>query len=97
MLSSADIKARFPELVDAADALVESKIAQASRSIDPKVWGALVDDGVAYLAAHLLALSPFGTNAGLRLGGGANQKTVYGDTLEAMQRRVGTAFRTVLE
>src|SRR5688500_17508844 len=96
-LTVADFKARFPELSEAPDDLIEAKLAQALRSIDTNVWGDLSDDGQGQYAAHLLALGPYGAAAGFRLGGGANQRTIYQTDFEEMQRRVGIAHRLVLE
>jgi hypothetical protein len=92
----AQLKERFPEFTSADDALIQARLDQALRSIDVIVWGELADDGQATLAAHLLALSPFGTQAGLRQGEGAESKTIYQDTIEELQRRVGGSYRTVL-
>lgn len=55
----------FPEFVRAPDSLIAAKLAEATRQIDPALWGDKFDDGVGYLAAHKLALSPFGNTAKL--------------------------------
>lgn len=96
-LDATTFKARFPEFSEVTDALVTTKLDQASRSMDAVVWGELFDDGQGQKAAHLLALSPEGATAGLRMGGGANQRTVYQDEYESLERRVGTSYRMVLE
>lgn len=57
-VSAADFVARFPEFTGAGTPLVERCIAEAERRTSDVVWGDLRDDGVRYLAAHLLACSP---------------------------------------
>lgn len=42
---------------------IEDAIAQAGRRIDSTYWGALEDDGVRYLASHLLAVQDPGNAA----------------------------------
>lgn len=96
-VSSADLVVRFPEFANAPADLLAARLAQAARSIDTEVWGDLADDGVAQLAAHLLAMSPFGTTAGLRAGAGANQTSIYWADYEDMRQRVGGAHRVVLD
>lgn len=95
-LTEAEFKARFPEFDQLTDAAVKSKLDQAERSMDSTVWGDLFGDGQGQYAAHLLALSPEGQEAGLRMGGGANQRTVYQQEYEKLARRVGGAYRAVL-
>lgn len=94
-VSAAQLAERHPELADAPSTLVEAKLAEALRRIDTAVWGDLADDGQAALAAHLIAMSPFGTNAQLRAGAGANQTSIYFSTYEDLRRQVGTAHRVV--
>ena len=95
-LTTTTFKARFPEFSSADDALVAAKLAQATNSMDDVVWGDKFDDGQGQLAAHLLALSPQGQNAGLRMGAGANQRTVYQEQFERLEQLVGTSYRLVL-
>ena len=57
---------QFPEFGDAntqSPALVPAMLAAALNELDPTVWGDQVDQGQAYLAAHLLATSPYGQAA----------------------------------
>jgi hypothetical protein len=97
MLSAATFKTRFPTFSAIPDALVTEKLAQAARSMDETVWDDHFDDGQAQKAAHLLALTPEGGEAGLRMGAGANQRTVYQDEFDKLERMVGTSHRMVLE
>lgn len=90
-------KVRFPEFEDAQVSLVKAKLDQASRSMDVAVWGDLFDDGHGQRTAHLLALSPQGVEASLRMGAGANQRTVYQDEFEKLELIVGGSFRTELD
>jgi hypothetical protein len=55
----------FPEFSEVDAPYLQSKIDEAGRQIDPNTWGVRADDGQAYLAAHLLALSPLGNAAKL--------------------------------
>lgn len=57
-VTAVDFVARFPEYTGAPTPLVERCIAEAERRTSAAVWGDLEDDGVRYLAAHLLACSP---------------------------------------
>jgi hypothetical protein len=49
-----------------ADALVQCALDESARRTDPRVFGARADDAVGLLAAHLLAVSPFGQQARLK-------------------------------
>lgn len=95
-LSTANFKVLYPEFNATADATVAAKLAVALLSIDTTVWGASADDGQGRLTAHLLAMSPFGTNAGLRVGKESKGTSVYWSGYQDLRRRVGTAFRVVL-
>jgi len=95
-LSITAFRVRFPEFDGIADELVQAKLDQAANSINETAWGDLAEDGHGQLAAHLLALSPQGAQAGLRMGGGANQRTIYQDIYEDLRRQVGQAYRAVL-
>lgn len=61
---------RFKEFRDTSPELVESAIQQATRWVDPNVWGTLADDGVAYKAAELLDGNPFGGSTRMDSTGG---------------------------
>jgi hypothetical protein len=59
-LDPASFRAIFPEFADAAtypDARLTFVINEASLRLLPTVWGDLLDTGVAYYAAHRLALA----------------------------------------
>lgn len=93
----ASFRARFPEFDPTPDTLVQAALDAAADEIDATVWGAKAGEGHGLLAAHKLALSPFGQD--MRLGAfGANRaSSVYGEQHEKLARSVGTAYRLVLE
>lgn len=49
---------RFPAFADAPTTLVDLCIAEAVSRTDAGVWGDRVDQGVNWLAAHLIAINP---------------------------------------
>lgn len=56
-------KARYPEFCDAPDSLVRAVLLEAECRTDETVWGDCYTQGVMYLAAHLLAISPMAQTA----------------------------------
>lgn len=86
---------QFPEFADTNTAQVEAILAAAALEIDADVWGDKADQGQAYLAAHKLALSPFGNNGQLvATGSGAGyEATVYGAHYLTLMRQVTSGFR----
>lgn len=57
-MTAAEFKALFPEFNNAPDALVESRIAWATSRTPADIWGDDQDQGIAWYAAHFLALLP---------------------------------------
>ena len=90
--SSHAFRVRFPEFADLADSLVTAKIGEAQRRCDAGLWGSKYQDGVFYLAAHLLAISPFGQDARLSQ---ANNETVYYSEHKRLQSMVATGARVI--
>jgi Protein of unknown function (DUF4054) len=86
----ADFRSRFPEFEKAPDALVNSKLSDASDQLDHTVWGSILDQGVGYLAAHLLSRSPWGQQARLDA---KDRKTTYLEAFQELQARVGAGGR----
>ncbi len=87
---------QFPEFADTLETLVEAILAGAELEIDREVWGAKGDQGQMYLAAHKLALSPFGNNAQMILtpqAPGAHGQTVFGTHYDSLVRQVSSGFR----
>lgn len=60
-----DFRVQFPEFDSAGDTMVQAFLDAAALEIDLDVWGPKADQGRFYLAAHKLALSPFGQAARL--------------------------------
>ncbi len=73
----------FPAFKKTSRDLVEAKIAEASREVDAVVWGELADDGIGYLAAHLMSMAPGGEHARLVP---RNAKVVRGEALTTYER-----------
>lgn len=65
MLSLLQFRSLFPEFQKTPDDLVQSRLDQAAARLDPGVWGSRFDQAHGLLAAHLLAVSPFGQAARL--------------------------------
>jgi hypothetical protein len=55
------IKEMFPEFVSKSDAFVQIFIDQAALSVNVNIWLAKTEVGIAYLTAHLIALSLAGS------------------------------------
>lgn len=75
----------YPEFRDTSDELCSQKLAFAELRTAPSVWGALTEQGIMVLAAHLLSVSPEGQKARLAT---APDKTVYQLEWERMKREV---------
>ena len=91
--SVATFLGQFPEFTNTharMPTIVPAMLAAAELEIDREVWGAKGDQGQMYLAAHKLALSPFGNNAELKAGNGVTTYLVHYDSL-VMQ--VSSGFR----
>lgn len=57
-MTPADFRARFPAFSRASDPLISDRLDTAERRTPVAIWGALQEDGVKYLTAHLLTLEP---------------------------------------
>ncbi|MCK6585954.1 MAG: DUF4054 domain-containing protein [Polyangiaceae bacterium] len=91
-LDRATFRARFPEFNTADDAYVDAKLAEALLQIDASVWGTKADLGQGYLAAHLLAVSPFGQQARLSSKEG---ETTYHKVWASLRNSVASGFRVI--
>jgi hypothetical protein len=60
---AASIKSRWSEFASLSDATVTAAIEEAGRRVSSTAWGDLADDGVRYLAAHILAQDLAGSAA----------------------------------
>jgi len=75
----------FPEFRETSDVLIEQKIIAAELRISTEVWGNRTEQGIMYLAADLIAMSPSGEKARLVSDKG---KTTYRVTWEQMRVEV---------
>ncbi len=73
-LSITTFRARFPEFQSLPDPTIQDAINRGAAQSDSVIFGDLVDESTGYLAAHFLALSPYGQQARLT---GANESTTY--------------------
>lgn len=89
---------QFPEFAGVPAAQVNAMLAAALLEIDATVWGAKADQGQAYLAAHKLALSPFGNAARMVIKNVADTphgQTPFGVHYDNLVRQVGSDGRVV--
>jgi uncharacterized protein YcbX len=93
----ASFRARHSEFTATPDVAVQAALDAAADEIDATVWGASAAEGHGLLAAHKLALSPFGVDMRLGAFGDNKARSVYGDQHEQLAARVGGAYRLVLE
>jgi hypothetical protein len=99
-VTSTTFLSRFPEFGNLEPAVVAGAIAEAQLFCDSEVWGAQHDNGISYLAAHLLASRTQAIGAQVGVGSGSKSElgyaaTAYGATFNALQRsliNVGFAF-----
>jgi hypothetical protein len=89
-VTSDSFLAFFPEFQPAGIRQIDEAIAEAVRNTDAAVWGDKTDDGVKWLAAHLLALSPFGQQARLSSKEG---KSTYGKRRRQLVLSTTPGFR----
>ena len=96
--STTNFLERFPEFSKtnvSNPSLVQDMLDDAALVIDPSTWGPLAGQGHGYLAAHMLALSPFGQQARLVLDGKAGDSTTYQKHYERLMRLVGSGYRVL--
>jgi hypothetical protein len=84
-----------PEFARTSPVLISTILAEALLQIDYNVWGPKADQGLIYLTAHLLTLSPMGQNARMIVQGkdGQQPTTTYWGHYKMLQRQVGSGFR----
>lgn len=58
-------RVQFPEFDAVSDPMAQAYLDAAALEVDLAVWGPKADQGIFYLAAHKLALSPYGQAARL--------------------------------
>jgi hypothetical protein len=93
--------ARFPEFkpggntqqqTDAA-AVIVTELTRAAGHVNSAVWGDQADDGVAYLAAHRIAIRPGGFFA--RIPVGKDGTTTYGKEFDRMRSMLLVGDRVI--
>lgn len=97
-------RAQFPEFASVSDPLITTFLGAASLELDVTVWGQYgqlgqpmtkTDQGQMYLAAHKLAVSPYGQAAKTVVNGRKQgyARTSYGEEFMLLQRGVTGGFR----
>lgn len=82
--TASTFKARWEEFSPQTDALVLAALAEATAELDERVFDASFDHAVGLLAAHKLAVSPFGQMARLVAEDGS---TTYEKELAKLSRK----------
>ncbi len=59
----ATFRVLYPEFRTAEDPIVEGRLADAALELDADLYDTRLDEAQGYLAAHMLAVSPFGRSA----------------------------------
>ena len=90
IVTPTEFKAAFPEFDRAADSLVDNRLEQAEFRTSLDVWGDLQVDGIMWLAAHLLALSPQGRE--MRIDPN-KPETLYDMERKRLERIVASGWR----
>lgn len=68
---------QFPEFRGADVSLIQAQLDAAALELDTVRWGTLFDQAQGYLAAHKLALSPYGQNAKMAAKDGSTTYMVH--------------------
>lgn len=95
-VTPADFKLSFPEFagviggVAVDDAYIQVWLDRAARHISPTVWRAKYDDGVLFLAAHWMTVSPQGQGAKLN---NADGTSTYGKQYDRLKLEVTGGYR----
>jgi|GEM_PF-903705 len=94
-VTPASLRTRRPEFTPTDDAVVQAAIDDAVTEVDERVFGEKADQAVSLLAAHKLAVSPFGQQARIdpkAAGPGLHGTTTYGVEYDALVRQCGGGF-----
>ncbi len=84
-------KISFPDFENSGDDLIEACLEEAARRIPAANWRTKTNDGIGYLAAHLIALRTLGQPA--RLQGADISDTTYGREYLRLMRSVSYGGR----
>jgi hypothetical protein len=90
----AAFKAQFPEFQAVPDSMVTAFLNAALLEINVDEWNVLADQGQGYLAAHKMALSPWGTAT--RMGWTKDGLTTYWVHYTSLQIQVTGGGATVV-
>lgn len=94
-MNLATFRVQFPEFKAVADTFVQAHLDAAELEVDADVWGTKADQGIAYLAAHKMALSPMGQAAKLvNPDPKKGPLTTYHAHYLDLVRQVSSGFRT---
>jgi len=91
----ASLQLRMSEFSATPDAVVQAAIDDATTEVDARVFGEKTDQAVTLLAAHKLAMSPFGQQARLapkEQGKGTHGATTYGLEYDNLVAQCGGGF-----
>lgn len=89
-VSRREFLAKYPDFEPASKTMIDEALADAVKNVDPEIFGEKTDQAVALLAAHYLALQPFGKQARLREKDGS---TTYGTQFFKLARSMTPGFR----
>lgn len=91
----ATFRAQYPEFMRAPDALVAGKLADAANRMDAALYADSYEEAHGLLTAHLVAMSPFGTNARLdpKASAAMGAATTYEATWKRLERAAATMVR----
>ncbi len=89
-VTRASFLARYAEFANAEDALVDVLLEEATQRTPERIWGRHTDAGIRYLAAHLMACSPFAAELKLVARDGSSTYSRERTSLEGI---VGSGFR----
>lgn len=88
----AAFRATFPEFARVDDAQIQAFLDMAATSVPEDPWFEYQGEGHIYLTAHLLAQSPFGSNARFE---DADPSTTYGERFERLKGIVACGARVI--
>lgn len=92
-ISYASFVAAYPEFSPIDQPYVQSWLDAAGRQIDRDVFETCADDAQGLLAAHLLALSPYGRNARTEK---PQTTSVYGTMFADLQLKCSYGYRVAI-
>jgi hypothetical protein len=97
-LSVAQFRDRHtPTFNTTSEALIQQKLDEAARFLGSESANSILyDDALSLMAADLLAMEPSGQQSGLRVGTGANQRSVFANALDRVMTQ-RAANRIVLD